>query len=133
MTTAALDRQTTDLLRDLAPRVLSAVVRRHRDFAAGEDAVQEALLAAARQWPESGVPSNPGGWLVQVASRRMIDQIRREVARRRRETVAAEDDIAVVGVTDSRAGGVLRSEDIEIVPRYEHARHAFRSSADLEP
>ncbi|KQY34413.1 RNA polymerase subunit sigma-24 [Caulobacter sp. Root1455] len=91
-----MDRQTTDLLRDLAPRVLSAVVRRHRDFAAGEDAVQEALLAAARQWPESGVPSNPGGWLVQVASRRMIDQIRREVARRRRETVAAEDDIAVV-------------------------------------
>jgi hypothetical protein len=49
---AALDRETTDLLRRLAPRVLSAVVRRYRDFAAGEDAVQEALLAAARQWPE---------------------------------------------------------------------------------
>lgn len=92
MSLAALDRETTDLLRRLAPRVLSAVVRRYRDFAAGEDAVQEALLAAARQWPESGVPANPAGWLVQVASRRMTDHIRGEIARRRREAKAAEDD-----------------------------------------
>jgi predicted RNA polymerase sigma factor len=93
---AALDRQTTDLLRELAPRVLSAVVRRYRDFAAGEDAVQEALLAAARQWPQTGLPANPGGWLAQVASRRMTDQIRREIARRRREAVAKEVDVQVV-------------------------------------
>lgn len=96
----ALDRETIDLLRELAPRVLSAVVRRYRDFAAGEDAVQEALLAAARQWPETGVPANPGGWLVQVASRRMTDQIRREIARRRREAVAIEADVQVVSPTD---------------------------------
>jgi RNA polymerase sigma factor (sigma-70 family) len=100
VTGATLDRRTTDLLRDLAPRVLSAVVRRYRDFAAGEDAVQEALLAAARQWPQAGVPDNPGGWLVQVASRRMTDQIRREIARRRREAVAAEGDVQVVSPTD---------------------------------
>ncbi|KQZ32341.1 RNA polymerase subunit sigma-24 [Caulobacter sp. Root1472] len=95
-----MDRQTTDLLRELAPRVLSAVVRRYRDFAAGEDAVQEALLAAARQWPQTGLPANPGGWLAQVASRRMTDQIRREIARRRREAVAMEGDVQVVSPSD---------------------------------
>ena len=100
MTSAALDRATMALLRELAPRVLSAVVRRYRDFAAGEDAVQEALLAAARQWPQVGVPANPGGWLVQVASRRMTDHIRGEIARRRREAVAAEDEGAVVSPGD---------------------------------
>jgi RNA polymerase sigma factor (sigma-70 family) len=77
-----------DLLRELAPQVLGAVVRRFRDFAASEDAVQEALLAAARQWPEEGLPENPRAWLVQVASRRMTDQIRSDLARRRRETLA---------------------------------------------
>jgi len=100
VTSAALDRATMALLRELAPRVLSAVVRRYRDFAAGEDAVQEALLAAARQWPQVGVPANPGGWLVQVASRRMTDHIRGEIARRRREAVAAEDEGAVVSPGD---------------------------------
>lgn len=73
------------LLRDLAPQVLGTVMRRHRDFAQAEDAVQEALLAAATQWPADGVPENPRAWLVQVALRRMADRIRDELARRRRE------------------------------------------------
>jgi RNA polymerase sigma factor (sigma-70 family) len=73
------------LLRELAPQVLGAVVRRFGDFAASEDAVQEALLAAALQWPEEGVPDNPRGWLIQVAVRRMTDQLRADLARRRRE------------------------------------------------
>ena len=73
------------LLRELAPQVLSPVVRRFRDFAAAEDAVQEALIAAAAQWPRDGVPDNPRAWLIQVASRRMADHIRSEVARRHRE------------------------------------------------
>jgi RNA polymerase sigma factor (sigma-70 family) len=77
------------LLRDLAPRVLGAVVRRYGNFADAEDAVQEALLAASRQWPTEGTPDNPTGWLIQVASRRMTDQIRSEDARRRREDLAA--------------------------------------------
>ncbi len=72
------------LLRELAPRVLGAVLRRCRDFGAAEDAVQEALLAAATQWP-LGLPENPRGWLVQVASRKLIDHVRQETARRRRE------------------------------------------------
>ena len=77
------------LLRDLARQALGAVIRRYRDFAAAEDAVQEALLAAAVQWPREGIPDNPRAWLIQVASRRMTDYVRSEVARRRRETVAA--------------------------------------------
>ena len=86
-----LDLSIEQLLRELAPQVLSPVVRRFRDFAAAEDAVQEALIAATEQWPRDGVPANPRGWLIQVASRRMTDHIRSEVARRRREEVAAEE------------------------------------------
>jgi len=78
-------------LRELAPQVLSPVVRRFRDFAAAEDAVQEALIAAAAQWPRDGTPANSLGWLIQVASRRMADHIRSEVARRHREQVVAEE------------------------------------------
>jgi RNA polymerase sigma factor (sigma-70 family) len=80
-----------NLLRELAPQVLGAIVRRFRDFAAAEDAVQEALLAAAVQWPSNGVPDNPRGWLIHVAARRMIDQVRAEIARRRRETAVMLD------------------------------------------
>jgi RNA polymerase sigma factor (sigma-70 family) len=85
-----LEHPNDQLLRELAPQLLGAVVRRFRDFAAAEDAVQEALIAAAGQWPQDGVPENPRGWLIQVASRRMADHIRSEVARRHREQVAAE-------------------------------------------
>jgi len=77
------------LLREHAPRVLGAVYRKYRDFAAAEDAVQEALLAASVQWPRDGVPDNPRAWLTQVASRRMTDEIRGAAARRRRESEAA--------------------------------------------
>ncbi|CAM5579666.1 RNA polymerase sigma factor [Streptomyces avidinii] len=78
-----------DLLRRLAPQVLGALVRRYGHFDAAEDAVQEALLAATRQWPEEGRPANPRGWLIRVASRRLTDQLRSEEARRRREETAA--------------------------------------------
>jgi RNA polymerase sigma factor (sigma-70 family) len=73
-------------LRELAPAALGAIVRRFGDFAAAEDAVQEALLSAALQWPKDGIPDNPRGWLIHVAARRMTDQVRAEIARRRRET-----------------------------------------------
>ncbi|MFD5112643.1 RNA polymerase sigma factor [Streptomyces sp. NPDC058220] len=78
-----------DLLRMLAPQVVGVLTRRFGDFAAAEDAVQEALLAAATQWPDEGVPRNPRGWLIQVASRRMTEQVRGEQARRRREDLVA--------------------------------------------
>ena len=77
------------LLRELTPQVLGATMRRYGDFAAAEDAVQEALIAAASQWPNQGLPDNPRAWLIQVASRRMTDSIRSESARRRRETESA--------------------------------------------
>lgn len=78
-----------DLLRELAPQVLGNLVRRHGQFDACEDAVQEALLAAARQWPEEGVPDNPRSWLLTVATRRLFDAWRSESARRKREETAA--------------------------------------------
>jgi RNA polymerase sigma factor (sigma-70 family) len=84
-----LDDRSELLLRELAPQVLGAVIRRFRDFTAAEDAVQEALIAAAMQWPEEGLPDNPKAWLIQVACRRMVDHQRSELARRRRETDAA--------------------------------------------
>jgi RNA polymerase sigma factor (sigma-70 family) len=83
------DARVEALLRELAPRVLGALVRRYGRFDACEDAVQEALLDAAVQWPRAGLPDNPRGWLITVASRRMTDQLRSELARRRREEEAA--------------------------------------------
>ncbi len=82
-----------DLLRELAPQVLGVLARRHGQFDAAEDAVQEALLAAALQWPADGVPDNPRSWLLAVASRRLVDEWRSESARRRREENAALLDV----------------------------------------
>ncbi|MGC5329230.1 RNA polymerase sigma factor [Micromonospora sp. DT62] len=86
---AAVDPSVEDLLRELAPQVLGVLTRRFGDFTTAEDAVQEALLAAATQWPVEGTPGNPRGWLIQVAYRRMIELIRGETARRRREDLVA--------------------------------------------
>src|SRR5512132_2088478 len=83
-----------NLLRDVAPQVLGVLARRHGDFAAAEDAVQEALIAAAKQWPAAGVPANPRGWLYQVAFRRLNDHLRSEIARRRREDKVATERAA---------------------------------------
>ena len=91
MTIAATGARIEHLLRELAPQVLGAVLRRYRSFDTAEDAVQEALLAGAVQWPSEGVPQNPRGWLVQVALRRMADQTRSETARRQREEAVATD------------------------------------------
>ena len=95
------------LLRDLAPQVLGIVVRRYRDFGASEDAVQEALVAAAMQWPTSGIPDNPRAWLVQVAGRRITDHVRAEAARRHREAIVvslvpADEQVALAPDEDSR-------------------------------
>ena len=82
-----------DLLRELAPQVLGTLIRRHAQFDACEDAVQEALLAAAKQWAADGVPDNPRSWLLTVASRRLIDAWRSESARQQREEAAAVLDL----------------------------------------
>jgi RNA polymerase sigma factor (sigma-70 family) len=107
VTSPSLDIRTEHLLRDLAPQVLGAVLRRFRDFGAAEDAVQEALIAAATQWPREGVPDNPRGWLIQVASRRIADHVRSDAARRREEIVVSlvppEQQIALAADRDAAA------------------------------
>jgi RNA polymerase sigma factor (sigma-70 family) len=113
VTSPPLDSRTEHLLRELAPQVLGAVIRRYRDFAASEDAVQEALVAASLQWPRDGVPGNPRGWLLRVASRTMTDHIRSETARRRRENVVAEEtDLSVAPAAES---GSLAEQDDTLV------------------
>jgi RNA polymerase sigma factor (sigma-70 family) len=87
------DTRVEDLLRDTAPQVLAVLARRYGDFAAAEDATQEALIAAARHWPAGGVPANPRGWLIQTGARKLLDQLRNEQARRRREELAALRDL----------------------------------------
>jgi RNA polymerase sigma factor (sigma-70 family) len=77
-------------LRELAPQALAALVRRYGDFGTAEDAVQEALLAAALHWPDHGIPESPRGWLIAVAGRKLIDWRRRESARRGKEAAAAD-------------------------------------------
>jgi RNA polymerase sigma factor (sigma-70 family) len=103
----SIDTKSEDLLRGLAPQVLGALVRRYGHFDTAEDAVQEALLAAAVQWPEQGVPENPRAWLIRVASRRLIDELRGEQARRRREdtvtSMAPVDGAAVPGPGEEHA------------------------------
>lgn len=100
------------LLRELTPQVLGAVIRRYRDFATAEDAVQEASIAAAMQWPREGLPSNPRGWLIQVACRRMADHIRSESSRRRREAGLA---IEVEPAVPPAATGDLEQADDTLV------------------
>jgi RNA polymerase sigma factor (sigma-70 family) len=94
------DTRSEHLLRELAPQVLGRVTRRFHDFAAAEDAVQEAMIAAFKQWPQEGVPENPRGWLIQVACRRMTDHVRSEIARRERETEVAREAETILPTAD---------------------------------
>jgi RNA polymerase sigma factor (sigma-70 family) len=104
---SARNHEIEGLLRDSAPRALAAVARRFGDFAEAEDAVQEAMLDAVRQWPAQGLPENPTGWLVHVASRRMTDRIRSDVARRDREQAVAQEPIPA----DAAPGEVRETDD----------------------
>jgi RNA polymerase sigma factor (sigma-70 family) len=147
------------LLRRLAPQVLGVLVRRHGRFDACEDAVQEALLAAALQWPQEGVPDNPYGWLITVASRRLLDELRAESSRARREEtvyvqdvetdVAGHDDTLTllflcchpdlsgpsqVALTLRAAGGLTTAEIAQafLVPEATMAQRISRAKATLK-
>jgi RNA polymerase sigma factor (sigma-70 family) len=98
--TSSWNPASEHLLRELAPQVLGVLARRFRDFPSAEDAVQEALLAAFRQWPKEGVPENPCGWLIRVASRRMTDMARSEIARRERETAMTAPEEPAIELTE---------------------------------
>jgi RNA polymerase sigma factor (sigma-70 family) len=126
--TRSLDDRAQDLLRDLAPQVLGTLLRRYRDFGGCEDAVQEALIAAALQWPSQGMPENPKGWLITVATRRLTDQIRAATARRLRERlvvslIPADEQIALA----ADAGGV--NEHDETLDLYFMCCHPSLSAA----
>src|SRR3984957_12554850 len=148
------DTYSESLLRELTPQVLGAVIRRFRDFAAAEDAVQEALVAAALQWPGEGVPGNPRAWLIQVASRRMTDHIRGESARRRREAGYAppeseQDDTLIlffmcchpaltpssaIALTLRAVGGLTTAEiaNAFLVPEATMAQRISRAKASIK-
>jgi len=109
------DPRLEDLLRPLAPRVLGALVRRYGHFDTAEDAVQEALIAAATQWPQEGIPANPKAWLVTVASRRLTDLLRSEQARRRREDEVAEQVLPSDRVTSAADAAADDGDDTLIL------------------
>ena len=95
-----MPRDVEDLLRELAPQVLGVLARRTGDFDAAEDAVQEALLAAAAHWPRDGVPAEPRGWLIQAATRRLVDQWRSDRSRKARESLALLQEAPAREVSD---------------------------------
>lgn len=105
---AAQDIGLERLLREFAPQVLGTVARRFGDFAAAEDATQEALLAAALQWPREGRPDNPRGWLIHVAARRLTDQRRADFARRQREAF-----LFLYGVGDEAVDPVFDEDGLD--------------------
>jgi RNA polymerase sigma factor (sigma-70 family) len=111
--------EAEDLLRQLAPQVLGALVRRYGHFGTAEDAVQEALLAAAMQWPTEGIPANPRAWLITVASRRLTDLLRSEQARQRREDTVAQWTLPsqwlAPAADETVAGGRQDSDDTLIL------------------
>jgi RNA polymerase sigma factor (sigma-70 family) len=114
---AEVDAAIRRLLREAAPQVLGVVVRRYGDFAACEDAVQEAFIAAAAQWPREGLPDNPRAWLMHVASRRITDQVRADAARRHREAlvvslIPADEQIALAADTD---GETERDDTLDLL------------------
>ncbi|GIH08057.1 RNA polymerase sigma24 factor [Rhizocola hellebori] len=104
-----------ELLRSLTPQVLAAVVRRYGHFDAAEDAVQEALLAAALQWPKEGMPDNPRAWLITVASRRLTDLLRSEQARHSREETVARWALASDWLAPAADGPVGDRDDTLIL------------------
>lgn len=115
MITCPTPREIEDLLRAQAPQVLGALVRRYGHFDLAEDAVQEAFVAAVERWPEAGLPDNPRGWLITVASRRLTDLLRSDQARRRREGRVARWVLAARDLDASDDRPVADSDDTLLV------------------
>jgi predicted RNA polymerase sigma factor len=127
---ACANAGTESLLRELAPQVLGAVVRRFGDFSAAEDAVQEALLAAALQWPREGLPENPRGWLIHVAARRMTDQLRSDIARRQREAFLLTHEL-VDEALEPAVDGIEAEHDDTLVLLFMCCHPALTSSSAI--
>jgi len=117
------------LLRELAPRVLGAVMRQGSDFGASEDAVQEALIDAAEQWPRLGIPDNPLGWLIRVARRRLTDHIRSEASRRNREAIIGTE--TPLGITPAVYDEVASVSDDTLVLLFMCCHPALTSASAI--
>src|SRR5689334_7307456 len=115
MTKQPAAQEMEHLWRACAPEVLGALVRRYGDFGAAEDAVQEALIDAARQWPNGGVPDNPRGWLITVASRRLTDRRRSNGARASRELAAALRDPVRAGEASTPMPTAERDDSLTLL------------------
>ncbi|MCW2640594.1 MAG: polymerase subunit sigma-24, partial [Dactylosporangium sp.] len=113
----SVDRGVEDLLRELAPQFLGALVRRYGQIDWCDDATQEALLAASVQWRTEGIPDNPRGWLITVAARRLVDQVRAEQSRRRREQslVAATPQAELLGRPADAEPGADRDDSLTLL------------------
>src|SRR5262249_18949629 len=127
--TTRVGEEAEDLLRQLAPQVLGVLVRRYGNFDVSEDAVQEALLAAALQWPDHGIPENPRGWLITVAARRLADELRSDQARRRREERAAAQVPSDEQVEPAAEQEHLRSEEDDTLTLFFLCAHPPPSAA----
>jgi RNA polymerase sigma factor (sigma-70 family) len=117
------------LLRELAPRALGAVMRQGNDFGASEDAVQEALIDAAEQWPRRGIPDNPLGWLIRVARRRLTDHIRSETSRRNREAIIGME--TPLGITPAACDEVESVSDDTLVLLFMCCHPALTSASAI--
>ena len=102
---ASIDAALTRLARDDGSRVLALLARQYGDLDLADEAVQDALIEAARSWPTGGVPDNPAGWLMSVARNKAIDRLRRAASARRRTLAAAPDLAVFAGPADGSAGG----------------------------
>lgn len=109
-----------EFYREVAPRVLAALLRRSGDRAACEDAVGDALLAAATQWPTDGTPDDPGAWLIRVASRKLLDAHRRDAARRRREQQSFDEPSETAAYTGTAPAGPSGDDTLELLLRCAH-------------
>ncbi|MBA8792615.1 RNA polymerase sigma factor (sigma-70 family) [Friedmanniella endophytica] len=115
MERAGADREVEAVLRAEAPHVLARLARRVGDFASAEDAVQEAMIAAARHWPAEGVPDRPRGWLLRTAERRFVDQVRSEQSRRAREQAVARDRERLAPATDAQDGSDDEDDSLQLL------------------
>lgn len=114
-TTGAAPRRIENVLRDETPHVLGALVRRFGRFELAEDAVQEALIVASVQWPDSGIPDGPRSWLIRVGYRKMIDLLRSEQAARRREEEAAHADPVLIDPTQPGPAAVDHDDSLHLL------------------
>src|SRR5438132_3341853 len=104
VTTSDIHRTIDAIWRIESAKIIAALTRIVRDIGVAEDLAQDALVAALEQWPESGVPDNPGAWLMATAKHRAIDHFRRNTRlERKHEELGRELEVKEMTVPDLNA------------------------------